>query len=70
MLKSGNLGLTSQPFNPIEVYWENITIIATIKKRKYRLLPCCKEITTKVILDECTGIIRPGTFTAILGPSG
>ena len=64
------MGLTSQPFKPIEVFWENITIIATIKKRKYKLIPCIHEVTTKVILDQCTGIIKPGTFTAILGPSG
>ena len=62
--------MISQKFNPIEVYWENISVVATIKKRRFRLLPCCTTESNKVILDQCTGIARPGTFTAILGPSG
>jgi len=64
------LGLSTQKFNPIEIYWENITVIAAIKKRKVRFLPCFHETSNKVILDSCTGIAKPGSFTAILGPSG
>ena len=62
--------LKSEKYYPIELYWENITITASIKERKYRLLPCCTNTTKKVILDQCTGIVKPGTFTAIMGPSG
>ena len=64
------MGLSTQKFNKIEIYWENITVIAAIKKRKVRFLPCFHEKSTKVILDSCTGIAKPGSFTAILGPSG
>ena len=59
-----------QKFHPIEVFWEKVTIIATLKKKKYPLIPFIHEYSTKVILDQCTGIIKPGTITAILGPSG
>lgn len=70
MLASDKLNLAAQKFSPVELYWENITVVAKLKTRKYRLIPCIYEKSTKVILDECTGIARPGTFTAILGPSG
>ena len=70
MLVSEKLNIASEKFNPIEIYWENITIIATVKQRKIRFLPCCHNKWSKVILDQCTGIAKPGSFTAILGPSG
>lgn len=62
--------MQSEKFHPLELYWENITVTAKIKERRFRHLPCCINISKKVILDKCTGIARPGTFTAILGPSG
>ena len=62
--------VTSEKYYPIELFWEDITVTATIKERKYRHLPCCHKISEKIILDTCTGLARPGTFTAIMGPSG
>lgn len=67
---SGELKLIAQKFNPIEIYWENIMVVATIEQRRWRHIPCCAAKTTKVIIDQCTGITKPGTFTAIMGPSG
>jgi len=65
-----DLNITSKKFNQIEIYWENITVTATVKQKKLRYFPCFSQTSTKVILDQCTGIAKPGTFTAIMGPSG
>ncbi len=56
---------------PIEIYWENLTITAAINKKE-RIKGCKfkKWVENKVILDNTKGILRPGSFTAILGPSG
>ena len=62
--------VTSEKYYPIELFWEDITVTATIKERRYRHLPCCQIISEKILLDKCTGIAKPGTFTAIMGPSG
>lgn len=60
----------SEKYYPIELFWEDITVTAIIKQRKYRHIPCCQITSEKIILDTCTGIAKPGTFTAIMGPSG
>ena len=66
-----NFFLSEKKFSPIELYWENLTIIATVKEReKKRCLACSGVVKNKVLLNDVTGIARPGTFTAILGPSG
>lgn len=54
-------------FHPIELYWENITVSAKIKEKKG---PCKSIKYTKTILDKVKGKASPGTFSAILGPSG
>ena len=48
----------SDPFNPITISYEELSITAKIKK------------TTKTILYNQKGNLLPSTFTAILGPSG
>ncbi len=55
-------------FNPIELYWENINIKATkYEKTKF----CGKKIKKeKLIIKDCKGIAKPGSFTSIMGPSG
>ena len=63
--------LSDHSFSPIELYWEKLTIKASYKQKKRRCPPCCNyEKKTKNILNEVTGIAKPGSFTAILGPSG
>ena len=54
-------------FHPIELYWENITVSAKIKEKKG---PCKSRKYIKTILDKVKGKASPGTFSAILGPSG
>ena len=66
----GHNFLQDHSFNPIELYWENLSIIATYKAKKKGFPPCSSVMKSKLILDNVTGIARPGTFTAILGPSG
>ena len=61
---------SDKSFNPIELFWENLTIFATYKEKKKRCPPCSGVMKTKMILNNVTGIARPGTFTAIIGPSG
>lgn len=63
--------LSARTFSPIELYWEKLTIIAkVIDKKKKKCPPCSRVVKNKVLLNDVTGIARPGTFTAILGPSG
>ena len=57
-------------FSPIELYWENLSIYAIYIEKKKRCPPCSGIKKTKLLLNNMTGIARPGTFTAILGPSG
>ena len=52
---------------PLEVYWENVTVIET-KKIKTGFFKYNKEST--VILDNLKGCCKPNTMTSILGPSG
>jgi ABC-type multidrug transport system fused ATPase/permease subunit len=62
--------LSDRSFSPIELYWENLTIQASYRERKRRCPPCSSIKKTKTILNNVTGIAKPGSFTAILGPSG
>ena len=62
--------LSDHSFSPIELYWEKLTIKASYKQKKRRCPPCSYEKKTKNILNNVTGIAKPGSFTAILGPSG
>lgn len=59
-----------QPFSPIELYWENLYINAIYTEQKRRCWPCSSIKKEKCIIKDCKGVARPGTFTAILGPSG
>ena len=60
---------SKEKINPIELYWENLFIYASfIEKKKCR--PFSKTKKEKCIIKDVKGIARPGTFTAILGPSG
>jgi len=68
--KGGNNFLEDHSFNPIELYWENLSITATYKAKKKRFPPCLSVTKSKLLLNDVTGIARPGSFTAILGPSG
>lgn len=62
--------LADHSFNSIELFWENLTIQASYKE-KTRKFPLCGSVKrVKTILHAVTGIAKPGTFTAILGPSG
>lgn len=62
--------LSDHSFSPIELYWEKLTIKASYKQKKRRCPPCSYEKKKKSILNNVTGIAKPGSFTAILGPSG
>lgn len=45
-------------FQPIELKYTDLSVVAKDKK------------STKTIIHNQSGVISPGTFTAILGPSG
>ena len=45
-------------FNPLEIKYENLNVVAEVNKKKI------------VILHDQSGVMKPGSFTAILGPSG
>jgi ABC-type multidrug transport system ATPase subunit len=57
--------------NQIEIIWKNLKIDVQIKKKIV-----CPDGKTKTvpdrrhILNNLSGCIKPGEFTAILGPSG
>ncbi|KAL4438888.1 hypothetical protein ABPG74_016608 [Tetrahymena malaccensis] len=56
--------------NPIEIAWRNLNVQATIESNQVLNGKKQKVKQEKVILNNVSGISRPGQFTAILGPSG
>lgn len=54
--------------NPMELSWQNVSINATIPNpdNKNKI----KKTLEKNIIQNSEGILRPGTFTALIGPSG
>lgn len=65
-----NYVFRDRSFSPIELYWEKISVMATYKKNKKSCLPYSGVIKSILILNEVSGVAKPGSFTAILGPSG
>jgi len=61
---------SSIPIQPIDLQWKNLTVSADIKKKV--LVDGKKKtvIERKVILNDVSGTIKHGIFTAIMGPSG
>lgn len=57
--------------NPIELTWRNLNIDAFVKKQVKDETGKKKTITERrQILKNLSGTLKPGQFTAILGPSG
>eukprot|EP01052_Picozoa_sp_SAG31_P035523 SAG31_NODE_4300_length_3371_cov_8.759780_1_plen_143_part_10 len=57
---------------PVEVCWDNIVYtVQVVDEEKKPGLPFLPTPTkSKTILNGCSGILKPGTFAAIIGPSG
>jgi len=58
------------PCKPIDLTWDDITIQATIKKINIEGGKKKKIQEKKIILNNVSGTVKHGTFTAIMGPSG
>ena len=61
---------SQQGFQKIDLEWDNLDVIAHTKKTiiQGRKRKTVKE--DKKILDNISGSVRNGRFTAIIGPSG
>lgn len=58
---------------PMELSWDTVNIIAKIDDpEKAKTAKRCEKIPKidKYIITNSEGILRPGTFTALMGPSG
>jgi ABC-type multidrug transport system ATPase subunit len=51
----------------LEVTFDGVCI--DLPEKRYPL-PCCKGRKRRIILDNVSGKMSPGTITAIIGPSG
>lgn len=55
--------------NPIELYWEKLDIKVDYYTKKIGTKSGYYK-KEKFIIKDSKGVLKPGTFTAILGPSG
>lgn len=57
--------------NPIEIIWKNLKVDVMINKQTIDSSGRKRKIQERRhILNNLSGCIKPGEFTAILGPSG
>lgn len=56
--------------NPMELSWDNVVIDATIPNPNKGKNNTAPKTIEKTIIKNSKGILRPGTFTALIGPSG
>jgi len=56
--------------NPIEIIWKNLKVDVQIKKKIMKSGKNKTVADRRHILNNISGCIKPGEFTAILGPSG
>ena len=54
----------------MELFWENLLITAKVKASKKIQGKNVNVYEEKPLLHSISGVVKPGTFTAILGPSG
>jgi ABC-type multidrug transport system ATPase subunit/ABC-type multidrug transport system permease subunit len=62
--------LSSSCNNPIDIEWNNLTVKSSKALKKLVAGKKTKFIEEKTILNNVSGHLRHGTFTAIMGPSG
>lgn len=63
--------VTLSPIELFELKFEALTVMATVKEEVEIEPGKTKNMEVeKCILNDCTGMFSPNTFTAIVGPSG